>query len=177
MYIVVIDKTWERLECIREGDIELYYDIVTILSDKDIVEEYFLNVSDETWNTFKDPYAKRVFLTSSPLWKDRGFPSRGLIVPTIGSGLHPSSGGQSSGSENHSHLKGGLSSLSSSPLREEDTACSSHSPIKPSIELERSVVSVTKRNFDKGVFKLSIRGLSIPTLKGEAFRPLNPHFL
>jgi len=45
-----------------------------------------------------------VGLTSSPPWKGRGFPSRGLIVPTIGSGLHPSSGGQSSGSENHSHL-------------------------------------------------------------------------
>jgi len=24
---------------------------------------------------------------------------------------------------------------------------------------------------------LNIRGLSIPALKGEAFRPLNPHFL
>ena len=69
MYIVVIDKTSERLECIKEGDIELYYDIVTILSDKDIVEEYFLNVSDETWNTFKDPYAKRVFVNESELEK------------------------------------------------------------------------------------------------------------
>jgi hypothetical protein len=35
----------------------------------------------------------------------------------------------------------------------EDIGCSSHSPIKPSIELRRSVVSVTKRNFDKEVFK------------------------
>ena len=60
---------WEGLECIKEGDIELYYDIVTILSDKDIVEEYFLNVSDETWNTFKDPYAKRVFVNESELEK------------------------------------------------------------------------------------------------------------
>jgi hypothetical protein len=39
----------------------------------------------------------------------------------------------------------------------------------------RSVVSVTKRNFDKGVFKLSIRELSIPA--GEAFRPLTPQLL
>jgi hypothetical protein len=69
MYIVVIDKTWEGLECIKEGDIELYYDIVTVLSDKDIVEEYFVNVSDETWNTFKDPYAKRVFVNESELEK------------------------------------------------------------------------------------------------------------
>jgi len=69
MYIVVIDKTWEGLECIKEGDIELYYDIVTVLSDKDIVEEYFVNVSDETWNAFKDPYAKRVFINESELEK------------------------------------------------------------------------------------------------------------
>jgi len=45
-----------------------------------------------------------------PALEGRGFPSKGFIVPTIGSGLHPSFGEQSSGSENHSHLKGGLSS-------------------------------------------------------------------
>ena len=43
---------------------------------------------------------------------------------------------------------------SSSPLKERGvTACSSHIPIKPPIELGRSVINVTKRNFDKGVFK------------------------
>jgi|GEM_PF-6421563 len=93
-------------------------------------------------------------LTSSPPWKGRGFPSRGLIVPTIDSGLHLSFGGQSSGSENHSHLKMGLSLPSSSPLKEkENDDCSSHSPIKPSIKLGKSVVSITKRNFNKEVFK------------------------
>ncbi len=69
MYIVVIDKLREGLECIKEGDIELYYDIVTVLSDKDIIEEYFVNVSDETWNAFKDPYAKRVFVNELELEK------------------------------------------------------------------------------------------------------------
>ena len=69
MYVVVIDKLWEGLECFKEGDIELYDDIVTVLSDKDIVEEYFVNVTDETWNTFKDPYAKRVFANESELEK------------------------------------------------------------------------------------------------------------
>ena len=39
-----------------------------------------------------------------PALEGRGFPSRGLIVPTIDSGLHLSFGGQSSGPENHSHL-------------------------------------------------------------------------
>jgi hypothetical protein len=69
MYVVVIDKTWEGLECIKEGDIELYDDIVTVLTDQDIVEEYFVNVSDETWNAFKDPDAKRVFVNESELEK------------------------------------------------------------------------------------------------------------
>jgi len=112
-------------------------------------------------------FLRKTFYTgSSPPWKGRGFPPRGLIVPTIDSGLHLSSGGQSSGSENHSHVKMGLSLLSSSPLKEkEDNGCSSHSPIKPSIELGKSVISVTKRNFGKGAFKLSIRGY--PSL-GEA---------
>jgi len=69
VYVVVMDKTREKLECIKEGDIELYYDMITILSDKDIVEEYFVNVSEETWNTFKDTYAKRVFVNESELEK------------------------------------------------------------------------------------------------------------
>ncbi|MFP3197958.1 MAG: hypothetical protein RXQ78_05865 [Sulfolobaceae archaeon] len=43
---------------------------------------------------------------------------------------------------------------SSSPLKEkEDDDCSSHSPIKPSIEPGKSVINVTKKNFDKEVFK------------------------
>jgi len=124
-------------------------------------------------------------LTSSPPWKGRGFPSRGLIVPTIGSGLHPSFGGQTRGSETPSCLaleylpQRGLSLPSSSPLKEgRDDGCSSHSPIKPSIELGRSVVSITKIFLAKKYLKLSIRGLSIPApRRGEAFRPLNPHFL
>jgi len=100
-------------------------------------------------------FLRKTFYTgSSPPWKGRGFPPRGLIVPTIDSGLHFSSGEQSSGSENHSHLKGGLSLPSSSPLKEKgDNGCSSHSPIKPSIELGKSVISITERNFDKEVFK------------------------
>jgi len=69
LYVVVIDKTWEGLECFKEGDIELYDDIVTVLSDKDIIEEYFVNVSDETWYTFNDSFAKRVFVDESELEK------------------------------------------------------------------------------------------------------------
>jgi hypothetical protein len=94
-----------------------------------------------------------------PAPEGRGFPSRGLIVPTIGSGLHPSSGGQSSGSENHSHLalgvsltKGTFIQITSSPLKERDDGCSSRSPIKPSVEPGRSVVSVTERCLEKEIF-------------------------
>ena len=56
-----------------------------------------------------------------------------------------------------------------------DTRCSSHTPIKPSIEL--GVISVAKRKVSYPVlqsFGNCIRGLSIPA--GEAFRPLNPLF-
>jgi hypothetical protein len=35
----------------------------------------------------------------------------------------------------------------------EDDGCSSHSTIKPSIELGKSVISITKRNFDKEILK------------------------
>jgi hypothetical protein len=51
----------------------------------------------------------------------------------------------------------------------EDDGCSSHSPIKPSIELRRSVISITKRNFGEEIFKY--KGAIHPL--GEAFRPLN----
>jgi len=62
LYVIVVDKEVDNLECVKEGDIEFYYDMVTALSDNDIVREYFINVSDKTWNTFKDSYAKRIFV-------------------------------------------------------------------------------------------------------------------
>jgi hypothetical protein len=168
------EEVWEsnKLELIKHRILIVQNDIVS-----------FTNYGEQIFNNLHN--ILEIILTSSPPWKGRGFPSKGFIVPTIGSGLHPSFGEQSSGSENHSHLalevwgytpQRGLSLPSSSPLKEGgDIGCPSHSPIKPSIELGRSVVSVTKRNFDKGVFKLSIRGLSIPApRRGEAFRPLNP---
>jgi hypothetical protein len=61
------------------------------------------------FRTEKLPSGALVFTDFLPALEGRGFPSRGFIVPTIGSGLYPSFGGQSSGSENHSHLKMGLS--------------------------------------------------------------------
>jgi len=74
-------------------------------------------------------------------------------------------------------LKGGLSFITSSPVKERDTGCSSHSPIKPSIELERSIISVTKKNFDKGVFKLSEASISRIRAKRIPETPISVNFL
>jgi len=60
----------------------------------------------------------------------------------------------------------GLSLPISSPLGEKrDSRCSSHSPVKHLISLERSLISGTKRYLDKEVFKYK----AIHPL-GEAFR-------
>ena len=117
-------------------------------------------------------------MTSDFLPALEGFPSRGLIVPLIDSLLHLSFEGQSSGSENHSHLKGGLSSITSSPLKERrDDWYSSHSLISL-VELGRSVISITKRNFDKEVFNLCKGGYPSPPLEGARLSaPLTPFFI
>ncbi|PSN88588.1 hypothetical protein B9Q00_04725, partial [Candidatus Marsarchaeota G1 archaeon OSP_C] len=72
------------------------------------------------------------------------------------------------------HEKRGLSSkLRLVPLRgKRDGRCSSHSPIKPPIELGRSVISVTKRKIEL-IFKY--KGAIHPRWRG--FPPLNPQFL
>ncbi len=60
--VVIIDKEIENLECIKEGDRSLYDDFITILSDYEIVNEYAVNVSDETWKKIRDDSIKRLFL-------------------------------------------------------------------------------------------------------------------
>ena len=49
MIVIVLDKDREDLECYTEGDISLFEDTLSVLSDCDIVETYFINVDDETW--------------------------------------------------------------------------------------------------------------------------------
>ncbi|WP_196772275.1 hypothetical protein [Sulfurisphaera ohwakuensis] len=95
---------------------------------------------------------KGFYTGSSPPWKGRGFPSRGFIVPTIDSGLHLSFGGQSGGAETHPKIRVGdpSSILSESREREKrNDSCPSLSPI----ELGKSVINITKRYLDKGVYK------------------------
>ncbi|WP_155861131.1 hypothetical protein [Acidianus ambivalens] len=67
--------------------------------------------------------------------------------------------------------------LSSSPLKEkEDDGCSSLSPIKPSIELGRSVISVTKRFLKKEIFKY--KGAIHPRLReARLSAPLTPNYV
>jgi len=85
----------------------------------------------------------------SPIWKGRGFPLSSF-PPSIR--VYISSRGRQ-----NSPIRGGdFSSITSSPLKEGDDGCSSISPIKPSVELSRSVVSTTKNYLDKELFKHGI---------------------
>jgi len=60
-------------------------------------------------------------------------------------------------------------------MKERDTSCSSHSPIKPSVELGRSVVSVTKRCLEKEIFKYKGGYPSLPLEGARLYAPLTPN--
>ncbi|QXJ28472.1 hypothetical protein J5U23_01341 [Saccharolobus shibatae B12] len=123
----------------------------------------------------------KVFIPEAPRpGRDEGSHPEWLIVPTIDSGLHLSFGGQSSGSEIHSHLEIGDPSSTLSGSREienGDDSCSSLSLIKPSIELERRIINATKKNSTKEVFKL-YKGAIHPRLReARLSAPLTPFFV
>jgi len=63
--VIIIDKEIESLECLKEGNRDLYDDIVTILSDYEIVNEFAVNISDETWRKIRDDSIKRLFLNEN----------------------------------------------------------------------------------------------------------------
>ncbi len=67
MAIVIIDKEIENLECFEEGDRSLYDDILAVLSDCEIVEEFAINVDNQTWNEIKDDFIKRLTLNENEL--------------------------------------------------------------------------------------------------------------
>jgi len=60
--IIIVDKEIENIECLKEGNRDLYDDIVTILSDYEIINEFAINVNDKTWNEIKDDSIKRLSL-------------------------------------------------------------------------------------------------------------------
>ena len=63
MVVIIVDKEIENLECFEEGDKSLYDEIITILSDNDIIDEIAVNVDDKTWNEIKNEFMKRLTLT------------------------------------------------------------------------------------------------------------------
>ena len=63
--VIIIDKEIKNLECFKEGDRDLYDDIISILSDCEIVNEFVINVDDKTWNEIKDDYIKRLTLSEN----------------------------------------------------------------------------------------------------------------
>ena len=60
--VIIIDKEVENLECLKEGNRELYDDIMSVLTDCEIVNEYAVNVDDKTWREIRDEYIKRLTL-------------------------------------------------------------------------------------------------------------------
>jgi hypothetical protein len=60
--IIIVDKEIENIECIIEEDRDLYIDIVSVLTDYEIINEFAINVNDKTWNEIKDDYIKRLSL-------------------------------------------------------------------------------------------------------------------
>ena len=69
---------------------------------------------------------------------------------------------------------GHFSSLNSGPLKEgEMTVAPPAVPLSPQSSWGGASLASLKGILKKEKFELSIRGLSIPALKGEAFRPLN----
>jgi len=67
--IVIIDKELENLECYKEGNYDLYLDVISVLTDDDIVDEFAINISDKTWEEIEDKHIKRLTLNEEDFKK------------------------------------------------------------------------------------------------------------
>ena len=67
MIVIVLDKDRNDLECFEEGDAGLLEDTLSVLWDNDVVETYFVNVSDETWKRLADDSSIRLKLSEKEL--------------------------------------------------------------------------------------------------------------
>ena len=67
MIVIILDKNRKDLECYEEGDVDLFEDTLSVLWDNDIVETYFINVSDETWRRLADSTSVRLNLIEEEL--------------------------------------------------------------------------------------------------------------
>jgi len=69
MIVIVLDENRNDLECLEEGDIDLFRDTLSVLWDNGVVETYFINVKDETWKKLADDTSVRLNLNEEELKK------------------------------------------------------------------------------------------------------------
>jgi len=67
MKVAVMDKDVPGLECIDRSNERFYDELMSIWTDCDIVEIYFVNVSDETFKKFSDEGDIRVSVDEDKL--------------------------------------------------------------------------------------------------------------
>ena len=67
MKVAVMDKEIQGLECIDRSNERFYDELMSIWTDCDIVEIYFVNVSDETFKKFSDEGDIRVSVDENEL--------------------------------------------------------------------------------------------------------------
>jgi len=69
MKVTVLDREIPGLECFDRGDDSLFGTWLSVFTDRDIVEVYFVNVSDETFKKFGNEGDKRVFVREGEVKK------------------------------------------------------------------------------------------------------------
>jgi hypothetical protein len=67
MKVAVLDKDVPGLECIDRSNERFYDELMSIWTDCDIVDIYFVNVSDETFKKFAEEGDKRVSVKDDEL--------------------------------------------------------------------------------------------------------------
>ena len=67
MKVAVMDKEVPGLECIDRSNERFYDELMSIWTDCDIVDVYFVNVSDETFKKFGEEGDKRVTVDEKEL--------------------------------------------------------------------------------------------------------------
>ena len=72
MKVAVMDKEIQGMECIERSDQRFYDELMSIWTDCDIVEIYFVNVSDETFEKFAEEGDIRVNVDEDELKKYLG---------------------------------------------------------------------------------------------------------
>ena len=69
MKVAVMDKDVPGLECIDRSNERFYDELMLVWTDCDVVEIYFVNVSDETFKKFAEEGDKRVNIDEGELKK------------------------------------------------------------------------------------------------------------